>query len=40
MIGRDSQEDRDAYGPWPWIGGLVFAAVLIMVMFKFAASIS
>jgi len=40
MIGRDSQEDRNAYGAWPWVGGLVFAAVLIGVLFKFAASIS
>ena len=40
MMGRNSREDMDAYGLAPWIGGLVLAAVLIWVMFQFAAPIS
>lgn len=40
MIGRDSREDLDAYGPWPWIGGLALAILLIGVMFVFATPIS
>ncbi len=40
MIGRDSREDIDAYGILPWIGGVVLAAVLIGLMFGYAASIS
>lgn len=40
MIGRDSHEDINGYGLWPWLGGLVLAAILIWIMFAFAASIS
>lgn len=40
MIGRDSHEDINAYGIWPWVGGVAFAALIIFVMFTFAASIS
>jgi tetrahydromethanopterin S-methyltransferase subunit F len=36
MIGRDSKADLNAYGPWPWIAGVVLAAVLIGVMFALA----
>ena len=40
MIGRDSRDDIDGYGKWPWIGGVVFAAVMIWVLFQFATPIS
>jgi hypothetical protein len=40
MIGRDSRDDLDAYGLWPWIGGLVLAGVIISIMFQFATPIS
>ena len=40
MIGRDSKDDIDGYGFWPWIGGVVLAAVLIWVMFAFAQPIA
>jgi hypothetical protein len=40
MIGRDSDEDINGYGFWPWIGGLALAALLMWVMFTFAAPIS
>lgn len=36
MIGRDSKADLNAYGIWPWITGLVVAAVLIGMMFMLA----
>lgn len=39
MIGRDTREDMDADGPWPWVGGLVPAAVLIWLMFAFSAPV-
>ncbi len=29
MIGRDSKADLNAYGLWPWICGVILAAVLI-----------
>ena len=40
MIGRDSREDMDGYGIWPWIGGVVLGAVLVWLMFQFATPIS
>ncbi|WP_116599204.1 dihydroxy-acid dehydratase [Primorskyibacter marinus] len=40
MIGRDTREDIDGYGKWPWIAGVVLAAVLIWVLFTFATPIS
>ncbi|MBS8227348.1 dihydroxy-acid dehydratase [Vannielia litorea] len=40
MIGRDSDEDINGYGLWPWIGGLVLAGVIITLMFTFATPIS
>jgi len=40
MIGRDSDDDINGYGKWPWILGLVLAGVLIGVMFTFAHPIS
>jgi hypothetical protein len=36
MIGRDSKADLNVYGLWPWITGLVVAAVLIGMMFVLA----
>ena len=40
MIGRDTRDDMDGYGIWPWIAGVVLAVVLIWLMFAFAAPIS
>ena len=40
MIGRDSHEDINGYGKWPWVLGLVLPAVIIVVMFTFAQPIS
>jgi hypothetical protein len=40
MIGRDSNDDINGYGIWPWILGLGMAAVIIFVMFYFASPIS
>ena len=36
MIGRDSEKDMNAYGLWPWAGGILAAAVLIGLMFALA----
>lgn len=40
MIGRDSDEDINGYGFWPWLFGLVMAAAVIGMMYGFAAPIS
>lgn len=40
MIGRDSSEDVNGYGYWPWIAGVVLAAILFALMFGFADPIS
>lgn len=40
MIGRDSRDDMDGYGIWPWIAGALLGALLIWVMFQFANPIS
>lgn len=40
MIGRDSREDIDGYGPWPWIMGVVLAATIVGLMFGLASPIS
>lgn len=40
MIGRDTREDMDGYGLWPWIGGAALAGFVIWLMFTFAAPIS
>jgi len=36
MIGRDKKADLDAYGIWPWLCGLIIAAVLFGLMFALA----
>ncbi|WP_256478419.1 hypothetical protein [Notoacmeibacter sp. MSK16QG-6] len=40
MIGRGSREDIDGYGVWPWIGSVIFAGILIWIMFAYANPIS
>ncbi|WP_425073499.1 dihydroxy-acid dehydratase [Sagittula sp. S175] len=40
MIGRDSHDDINGYGIWPWVLGAVLACALIAVMFAFAQPIS
>jgi hypothetical protein len=40
MIGRDSRDDMDGYGKWPWLGGVALCAFLIFLMFQFAKPIS
>ena len=40
MIRRDSHEDINGYGKWPWVLGVVLAVVIIWVMFAFAQPIS
>lgn len=40
MIGRDSHEDINGYGKWPWVLGLVLAAAIVFIMFAFAQPIS
>jgi len=36
MIGRDGEQDVDAYGFAPWIVGILVAAALIGTMFALA----
>ncbi|EPX78732.1 hypothetical protein [Salipiger mucosus] len=40
MIGRDTREDIDGYGAWPWVLGLVIVAVIVGLMFGLANPIS
>ncbi len=40
MIGRDSRDDLDGYGLWPWLAGPLLCAALVFVMVYFANSIS
>ena len=40
MIGRDTREDMDGYGIWPWLGGVMLGAFLIWLMFFVANPIS
>ncbi|MGP6087939.1 dihydroxy-acid dehydratase [Antarctobacter jejuensis] len=40
MIGRDSRQDIDGYGVWPWLLGLVMVAVIVGLMFGLASPIS
>lgn len=40
MIGRDSRDDMDGYGIWPWIAGVLLGTLLIWIMFQFANPIS
>lgn len=40
MIGRDSDDDINGYGIWPWVFGVVLAGVVILLMFALAQPIS
>lgn len=40
MIGRDSHEDINGYGIWPWALGLILSGLILFVMFNFANPIS
>lgn len=40
MIGRDSHEDINGYGVWPWVFGILLVCVIIGLMFAFAKPIS
>lgn len=40
MIGRDSREDIDGYGIWPWLLGALLCALLVGLMFAAAQPIS
>ncbi|WP_417686642.1 hypothetical protein [Roseibium sp.] len=40
MIGRDSDDDINGYGMWPWVLGLALAGVIIFLMFTLAQPIS
>jgi len=40
MIGRDSNDDINGYGVWPWLFGIVLAGVIIYLMFAYAQPIS
>ena len=39
-MGRDSSNDVEAYGIWPWLFGLALAGFFIWLMFELAQSIS
>ncbi len=36
MIGKDSQEELEAYRPWSYIAGLLLAVALFVLMFALA----
>lgn len=40
MIGRDSHDDINGYGAWPWVLGLLLAALIVFLMFTFSQPIS
>ncbi len=40
MIGRDSRDDIDGYGVWPWVLGLALVALIVGLMFGLATPIS
>lgn len=40
MMGRDSKQDIETYGLWPWVAGVLLSAGLIWFMFLFAVPIS
>ncbi|MDX1540328.1 MAG: hypothetical protein R3349_02880 [Geminicoccaceae bacterium] len=37
MIDEEDREPASAYGPWPWIAGLILAVVLMALMFSLAS---
>jgi hypothetical protein len=39
MIGRDSNDDMNGYGLWPYVAGVCLAGAVIFIMFYFAKSI-
>ncbi|MEP3049215.1 MAG: hypothetical protein ABJL55_19970 [Roseibium sp.] len=40
MIGRDSNDDINGYGIWPWLAGPSLGGLLVLVMFLVANPIS
>jgi len=40
MIGKDSKEEIELYGPWAWIAGIIIAAVIFGIMFGLAGGFS
>ncbi len=39
MIGRDSKDDMNGYGVWPYVAGFAAAGVVCLIMFGLAKSI-
>lgn len=39
MIGRDSNDDMNGYGVWPYVGGVAAAVAICLIMFGLAKSI-
>jgi len=39
MIGRDSKDDMNCYGVWPYVMGFVVAGAICFIMFGLAKSI-
>ncbi|MDZ4135964.1 MAG: dihydroxy-acid dehydratase [Paracoccaceae bacterium] len=39
MIGRDSRNDMNKYGHWPYVAGVAAAALVCLIMFGLAKSI-
>jgi hypothetical protein len=40
MIGRDSKDDRETYGYWPWIVGVLFTVGMIWSLFQLAVPVT
>jgi hypothetical protein len=36
MFGRNSKQELETYGPWPWLTGYVLVAVIAGLMFGLA----
>lgn len=36
MIDEEDRAPDDAYGPWPWIAGLILAVLITLLMFSLA----
>lgn len=39
MVGRDSRNDMNSYGIWPYVAGVLAAGVICLIMFGLALSI-